>query len=227
MKLAAQVQPNTLRRVTQAIRSQPERAYGVLKPTFERWGTRWEHQVQDRIAGATTGPRNLVGRSGQLKRSLKHRVSGSSLGTLSLQCISAGAIHARIHEYGGEIRPKNGKYLTIPLPGNRTPAGVARVSARSLIASHETFFLRAEAAGADRLLLMWKDPSKAAIKSSGVKGKGNAVPMFVLVPKVELPGPKAPNKTGPSRLGFFDEWKAFDGDRRRDIVQAARLMGRA
>ncbi len=34
--------------------------------------------------------------------------------------------YAAIHETGGPISPKNGQYLTIPLPALRTKAGVAR-----------------------------------------------------------------------------------------------------
>ena len=39
--------------------------------------------------------------------------------------------YASIHEHGGVIRPKNGKFLAIPLPAARTAGGVARGTPRS------------------------------------------------------------------------------------------------
>lgn len=41
--------------------------------------------------------------------------------------------YARIQEYGGTVRPKTAKYLTIPLAAARTAAGVTRGSARNWI----------------------------------------------------------------------------------------------
>lgn len=42
--------------------------------------------------------------------------------------------YAKIHEFGGVIRPKDAQNLWIPTKANQTPAGVARISPREAIA---------------------------------------------------------------------------------------------
>jgi hypothetical protein len=224
VRFEGRINPTSLTRVRTAIESTPSRVFKAMRPELERIGNEWERAVGARFSGET-GQTSLHGRTGALSRSLSSKVTGSSLGDLKLSCVSQGTNYARIQEYGGEVLPRNGKYLTIPLPGNKTAAGVARISARALIAGGNAFFLRTEAAGKDHLLLMQKGAGPARVKSSGVKGKGNAIPMFVLVPKVELPGPKAPNKKGPSRLGFFDEFKKLNAQR-AVVDRVARELGR-
>lgn len=50
--------------------------------------------------------------------------------------------YAEIHERGGVIRPKKGKYLTIPFPYNQTPAGVTKMSARRMFQQYpDTTFI--------------------------------------------------------------------------------------
>jgi phage gpG-like protein len=50
--------------------------------------------------------------------------------------------YAEIHETGGVIRPKKGKYLTIPFPYNQTPAGVTKMSARRMFQQYpDTTFI--------------------------------------------------------------------------------------
>jgi len=64
-------------------------------------------------------------RSGMLRRSIIGKVDGDSRIILS-----AGdgqrVRYAAIHEYGGTIRPKRGKYLAIPVGPALTSSGVAR-----------------------------------------------------------------------------------------------------
>lgn len=76
-----------------------------------------------------TGP-SLNVRSGRLRGSVRSEVidDGSSGWAIALRA-GGGAKdvrYAAIHEYGGTIRPINGKYLAIPLPIARTAAGVSR-----------------------------------------------------------------------------------------------------
>lgn len=74
--------------------------------------------------GGTTG-NSLSLRSGNLVESLQQSifVKGSNLDNMIGEI--GGAFYARIHETGGTITPKKGKYLTIPLPAalnsNGTP----------------------------------------------------------------------------------------------------------
>ncbi|HUY27222.1 MAG TPA: hypothetical protein VMV27_07345 [Candidatus Binataceae bacterium] len=42
--------------------------------------------------------------------------------------------YARMQEYGGTVTPKNSRFLTIPLDAAKTPMGVGRWSARTIIA---------------------------------------------------------------------------------------------
>lgn len=68
-------------------------------------------------------------RSGALRRSFGFALGGSGADA-ELKLFSAGLPYARTQEYGGTIRPKNKRYLTIPLPDALTPAGVLKGGAR-------------------------------------------------------------------------------------------------
>jgi phage gpG-like protein len=75
--------------------------------------------------------------------------------------------YAMIHEYGGEIRPKNASYLTIPLAAVKTPAGVARFRARDAEAYGYQTFVR------NRVIFGSRD--------------GRIVPLFALKSSVKIP----------------------------------------
>lgn len=64
----------------------------------------------------------LQTRTGQLRRSIRHEVRGSSIADLSLRMYVIGR-QARIQEYGGDIRPVRARALTIPTPAALTPSG--------------------------------------------------------------------------------------------------------
>ena len=49
--------------------------------------------------------------------------------------VGTNALYAAIQNYGGTITPKSAQYLTIPLDAAKTPSGVARFSARQIIAN--------------------------------------------------------------------------------------------
>jgi hypothetical protein len=216
------VQPATMRRIEQGFRTMPERMTAEFKTAFRDWGESWQGKMAERFRGAEG---ELHTRTGALKRSLDHQVRGSSAADLKLRLVSAGPSYARIQERGGVVRPVRAKFLAIPLEANKTAAGVARYpSPREFIAAHpgETFFLRT---GSGKLLLMWKNPTQAARRSGGAK-KGEAVPLWLLVRRVEIPGPDAPSKGGASRLGFFDTWRGMERERRVRMARIARAMGR-
>lgn len=214
----------SMRRIEARVRSEPKAVYGALRPAFQKWGVNWEKGVQSRFEGG-----GLNSRTGALKRSMRSNVVGSNLDSLTLRMESIGDLaHAKSQEFGGVIRPKNSKYLTIPTSFNKTAAGVTDFpSARALIAAHpdDTFFRRT---GKGRLFLFWKDPSKKAVVSrtrkfsdirAGGVAKGAAVPMFQLVKSVDLPGPRSVKHKRASRLGFYDTWNAQKTSRAADLVR--------
>lgn len=73
-------------------------------------------------------------RSGRLRASIRSLVEPGKDGGLDLKLSAGGGreggstevVYARIHELGGTIRPVKRKFLAIPLPIARTPAGVSR-----------------------------------------------------------------------------------------------------
>lgn len=202
----------SLGRLRQRVAREPQKIAGELRPAFQAWGDRWARGVQSRFESG-----GLKSRSGALKRSIKFAVAGSTLDDLRLRMSSEGdLVYAKVQEFGGVIRPKNGKFLTIPTSFNKTPGGSTRFpSARALISQNpkDTFFAKSKAGN---LLLWWNKPNKAVRKSAGQDG---AVPMFVLKESVELPGPLAPTKRRASRLGFYDTWNAQKAARSADLVR--------
>lgn len=82
--------------------------------------------------------RNAADRTGTLRRSFGHEVVGQGL-TSELRVFSRGTPYAAIQEFGGTIKPKNKRYLTIPLPDAKTPAGALKGGAR-LVQRGERYF---------------------------------------------------------------------------------------
>ena len=83
----------------------------------------------------------LKNRSGVLRRSLKTDVYGTKLSNVGGD-VYTDVVYAPIQEKGGTIRAKNayhgvpgGPYLNLPLPANKTAAGVMRQDARSVFAA--------------------------------------------------------------------------------------------
>lgn len=211
-----------MRRIQRGFETMPQRMHAEFDRAFADWGEDWRGSMLERFRGSTG---ELTTRTGALKRSLGAKLSGTGSADLKLRLTSGGVPYARIQEQGGIIRPVKARFLAIPLEANKTAAGVARYpSPRAFISSHpgQTFFLRTDQG---KLLLMWKNPTAAARKSART-GKGEAVPLWLLVRQVELSGPKAPTKTAPSRLGFFDTWKHLGRARRVRMARIARSIGR-
>jgi hypothetical protein len=231
VRFEGRVDSAALNRVTKAIVNTPSRVFPPLQREFQRIGYEWERAVQDRFTGRT-GPQSLRGRTGNLRRSLSAKVDGSSLGDLRLRCVSQGPNYARAQQYGAEIRPVNARHLTIPIGGNETAAGVPRYpTVGSLIAEFgkRAFFLKRPG---KNTLVMLKDASSGGVAGSLAQKrntlhknkKGSMTPMFVLVDRVTLPGPKTTG--GPSRLGFFEEFQKLAA-RRTIVDRVAREIGRA
>lgn len=229
MKLDASASPESLRAIQRRLLGVKDGLRIGMRKSFQKTGERWHTGVSKRFTGSTS-PTSLSNRSGALQRGIKHAVTGNSLDDLKLSLSVSGVPYVRIHEYGGEIKPKNSKYLTIPTVFNRKESGVARFpSARALISAHpkETFFRPGKRGG---LYLFWNEPTNKAVRAStrkrsdlraGGVEKGAPIPMFALVKKVDLPGPFSPSKRGPSRLGAHDTFQAELPNLRKDFADLA------
>jgi phage gpG-like protein len=132
-----------------------------------------------------------------VERGLKQEVSGSSLNVktgrlrtsigskVSLEADGLSAVigsgvrsgkrlpYANIHEDGGTITPKKGKYLTIPIGDNKRKDGLARFSASELINGYKTFLL---------------PTNRGKVLMAIIAGTPK--PMFALVTSVRIPGTK-------------------------------------
>lgn len=119
----------------------PERTFKDAKKVFSKAIFSADKKIKD---NATT---ELKVRTGALRRSIISVVSGNDLDTLQASVGSASKVggvelvYAPIHEYGGTIKAKKaykkipgGPYLNIPMPANKTAAGVTRLQAREVFA---------------------------------------------------------------------------------------------
>lgn len=92
------------------------------------------------VTGGGSAKDKLNVRTGDLRRSISINVQQE--GKITRGAIGSNVIYARIHELGGTIKPVTKRYLTIPFPGIKTPAGVARGGARDF---DNTFFRKSKA----------------------------------------------------------------------------------
>ncbi|MGD8388165.1 MAG: hypothetical protein PVG49_13570 [Desulfobacteraceae bacterium] len=97
-------------KVVKVLEATSERMQDLRKP-FADAGERLVRKIARRLSGAV-----LSERTARLKNSLTHQETADTLE------ISAGGgpdevAYAAIHHYGGTIRPKKAKALTIPFPG--------------------------------------------------------------------------------------------------------------
>lgn len=136
------------RRLRLAMRRAPGRLAAEMRKSFDQHGFIFEGHVRSTLFGGDPG---LTGHTGKLARSVGHtRPEGGKLGDLRMRVFVGGGVapYARIQEFGGVVRPKRSKYLTVPLPDNLTAGGVARYkSARDLFGSRpkDTFIARSRA----------------------------------------------------------------------------------
>lgn len=130
-----------------------------------------------------TSSKSVSVRSGKLRQNVKaKRAVVTSTGVEA--GVTAGTAYARVHigRRGRKtvIRPKNVRYLTIPLDAAKTKAGVARGSARSGVFG-DTFVMKSRSGN---LLIMGRRVRQKG-KSAG-QTFGNLVPLFVLKKKVVI-----------------------------------------
>jgi len=133
------VTTRNLAEVTEFLKNAPEEMYEGAKRELSRSALVVESETKENATN------DLTVRSGNLRRSIMSEVSGTTLSTLFATTYSASVVdgapiaYARIHEEGGRIKKKNaykkvpgGPYLNIPSQQNKTPAGVMRLSAKSV-----------------------------------------------------------------------------------------------
>lgn len=134
----------------------------------------------------------LANRTGALKGSFRQKVvraSGASrAANLDLRCTVGDAMtkdYVRVQEFGAvgpnAIRPKRGKYLTIPMPGNLTPTGRVRVKSIRNVGESAVWCKKNGNLYAGRRL-----------------ADGTLRVLFVLKKKVEIP----------ARLNFRKKWRS-------------------
>lgn len=118
----------------------------AMKQTLDADGSRWQGSLTASISGPLVlGPgksvdAKLATRSAMLRRSFGWAVSGvEQLHGMKAQKFSTSG-YSLIHELGGIIRPRNARYLAIPLPPAMTPSGVQRQPPRAY--GRQLFVLR-------------------------------------------------------------------------------------
>ena len=242
MRVRTRVMQATSRRLQEGIAKRPRILYVALRSEITRWNRDWLAAVQDNVTGSG-GDMSLAVRTGMLRRGLGYRVTGASLADLKSRAVLAGVIYGKQREFGGVIRPTGGRrYLTIPISGNLTAAGVSRYSSAAQFRQDhpgETYVLRTRIGA---LLIMWRRPTAAAQRSAYASGKAKRLPdagfigpqtaakavkpvaLWRLVREVDQPGPKSVAYPGPSKLGFFRSWNGRIDDRARGLQRIARLL---
>lgn len=153
----------------------------------------------------------LANRTGALKGSFRQKVVRASGGAaraanLDLRCTVGDATtkdYVRVQEFGAvgpnAIRPKRGKYLTIPMPDNLTPTGRVRVKSITSVGGSAVWFKKNGNLYAGRQF-----------------ADGTLRVLFVLKKKVEIP----------PRLNFRTKWgskkvRQFNEQRIEKAVQTA------
>lgn len=146
-------------------------------------------KAEQLIKGTLLTGEVLDRRSGMGMRSIFYRLEDEADDNAVTLVVGADlgiAPYMRVLAYGGTIRPKNGRYLTIPLEAARTPSGVARFSARDVIADPAahgfsgTFFR-------DGVLFGSKYKRKTVEGQSVSVEGGKVVPLFALKESVQMP----------------------------------------
>jgi hypothetical protein len=196
--------------VRDAIKRAPREIFTELRRAFRDDAVEWDALMQRRTSGG--GVRRRTGRTAA---SIGWVVTGNVIDDLEMRAFSSGTQNARLLEFGGIVRPRRTKYLTIPVDDNIRPgSGTVRYpSARALFAREpkNVFVLR--------------------LKSGGLyivrRTKDDLQFLFKLVKKSVMPGPRGPYpapRPGGSYLGFFYEWRSRADQRasrhRRAVARA-------
>lgn len=156
--------------------------------------------VKDRFTGYSgESGEKLQNRSGMLRRSFGSTVVGGigQSTPLTLVAYSQGVIYSRLQEYGGIIKPKKAKHLTIPLPDALTASGVPRYpSARYLFERYPDQVRVITARSGRKFIVSEGKPGSKPPK----KKQPDLVWLYQLKKSVKVP----------PRLGFRATWKSSE-----------------
>jgi len=99
------------------------------------------------VVADTIRDTSLKKRSGKLFSSLRKgiRVAGGNIGNIRGKYIAIE--YAKIHEYGGTIRPTNAQVLTLPLPAALRPDGSPKLARASSWKRYGTFSYQSKKTG--------------------------------------------------------------------------------
>lgn len=145
-----------------------------------------------RATAANIGPGQVVGvRTGTMQRSLfTSGVTETGDGTeIHVGYDLSKAPYARMQEMGGTVYPRNAAHLTIPLPAMLTANGVARGTARDVIASPQAFGYASTFTRNDVIFGVLGKTSTGRTRTRTMKDTGEvrtSVPLFALKSSVEL-----------------------------------------
>lgn len=136
-------------------------------------------------------------KSGALKRSIAFQLRDAGLiPTLAIGPILSPPPHAAMKEFGGTIKPKNARFLTIPFSSGKavTATGQLRFTARQLFESPESFgytgafiakgVIFGELRGKKYVERTTGTKIKGPSARSGIGGKWNIEPLFALATQV-------------------------------------------
>lgn len=143
-------------------------------------------------------------RTGKLKQGIQYRLRGKTISQLGLSMISRGP-SVFLHEFGGTIKPKRAKYLTIPTREAMTRGGAVKGGFRLTQRGGEHM-----TADGDPTFIIGDLGAKGTAGIYVDKGD-NLIRIYTLKKQVEIP----------ARLGFFREWRErVHGRLTREISKA-------
>lgn len=143
------------------------------------------------MRGKVTTDTSIRKRSGELSNSMRPIIPVKATNQGIEGGITFGKIYAKMHigprGQVTTIRPKDKKYLTIPLPSMQTKAGVTRTTAAELMQGDtglpfgQTFIKRSKAGN----LIIFG--TKRITKGANIGAyRGEIIPLFILKKKVEI-----------------------------------------
>jgi len=208
--MAATVKIDT-RKLERALKVAPGIMAERLKKAADRVGARYRghHRRQRIISGsrpieagkvrARSGGKNKI----SFKKAFGWAVKGNRLDNLRLDMTAKGFVAVR-QEFGGVVRPRRGKYITVPMPEAKDVHGFIKKKSRDYLRSGRLIVIRS---GKKRFLALPQ------------KGKPPRL-LFHLVRSVKL----SPRLHYRGRTG---EWKAYKPKAMRDFQYAVRAAIRA
>lgn len=154
----------------------------------------------------------VASRTTALKRSFG--VQQNADGSVSIG--SSGVLYAGIQETGGTIKPKKGKFLTIPLKAAQQPNGATRGQAK-LVKKGGAWHTDGRVPGATDTATFIRRSGKGTPIIYVQGRKGEPLPLYALVKSSKIP----------ARLGFMRTWQQQEPTREKQYVVALDRVGRA